>query len=134
MNGGGWMVFHFFHFFLSFNFIVLFPFLKKYDNIIFIIIVFWLGNYRPSGLLFFCARFSSFHTLASLLTFFVCFFVLFHSCCSHARGGMENTRAWVPISYNHTERYLGFFARRNSPSVGRSKAYQNVIILLHMYL
>ena len=33
--------------------------------------------------LFFCARIISFHTHASFLTFF-CFFVLFHSCCSHA--------------------------------------------------
>ena len=42
-----------------------------------IIIVFWLGCDRPSGL-FFRVRFASFYTHASLLTFFVYFFVLFH--------------------------------------------------------
>ena len=47
----------------------------------FIIIVFWLGSNRPSGL-FFRARFSFFNTHASLLTFLVRFFILFHSCCS----------------------------------------------------
>ena len=34
---------------------------------------------------FFRELFASFHTHASLLAFFVCFFILFHSCCSHAR-------------------------------------------------
>ena len=43
----------------------------------------------------FRARFTSFDPRASLLTVFVCFFALFHSCCSHARV-LENTRAWVP--------------------------------------
>ena len=41
------------------------------------------------------ARFTSFHNHAqgaSVLTVFVCFFVLLHSCCSHARV-WENTRA-----------------------------------------
>ena len=45
----------------------------------------WLGYDRPSGCLLFHACFASFHTHASLPTFFVCFFVLFRSCCSHAR-------------------------------------------------
>ena len=31
------------------------------------------------------AHFASFHTHVSLLTFFVCFFILFHSCCSQVR-------------------------------------------------
>ena len=39
--------------FCQLNFIVLFPFLIKYDHIFFIIIVFWLGCDRPSGLLLF---------------------------------------------------------------------------------
>ena len=39
--------------FCQLNFIVLFPFLIKYYHILFIIIVFWLGCDRPSGLLFF---------------------------------------------------------------------------------
>ena len=53
--------------------------------------IFGLGFETPSGLLFFRAFFASFYTHASLLTFFVCFFVLFgktleclgkHSCMS----------------------------------------------------
>ena len=70
---------------ISVEFHCYFPFFIKYCHILFIIIVFWLGCDRPSGLLFFRARFASFHTHASLLVFFVCFFILFHSCCSHAR-------------------------------------------------
>ena len=49
----------------------------------FIIVVFWLGNDSPSGLLFFLARLTSFHAHASLLTVLVCLFILFISCCSH---------------------------------------------------
>ena len=37
-------------FFSQLSFIVLFPFLIKYDHILFIIIVFWLECDRPSGL------------------------------------------------------------------------------------
>ena len=40
-------------FFCQLNFIVLFPFLIKYCHILFIMIVFWLGCDRPSGLLLF---------------------------------------------------------------------------------
>ena len=39
--------------FCQLNFIVLFPFLIKYYHILFIIIVFWLGCDRPTGLLLF---------------------------------------------------------------------------------
>ena len=45
------------------------------------ILIRMLQAYRP---FFPCPR-ASFHTHASLLTFFVCFFVLFRSCYSHAR-------------------------------------------------
>ena len=55
---GGWMICHFsniqVHFvFCQLNFIVLFTFLTKHYHILFIIIVFWLGCDRPSGLLLF---------------------------------------------------------------------------------
>ena len=70
---------------ISVEFHCYFPLFIKYCHILFIIIVFWLGCDSPSELLFFRARFASFHTHASLLVFFVCFFILFHSCCSHAR-------------------------------------------------
>ena len=57
-SGEGWMICNFsnisVHFaFCSLNFIVIFPFLIKYSDILFIIIVFWLGCDRPSGLLLF---------------------------------------------------------------------------------
>ena len=92
------------------NFIVLFSFFIKYYHILFIIIVFWLGCDRPSGLLFFRAGFASFHTHVTLLTFFVCFFILFHSCCSHARVFGKTLVHEFPISYSPTEWYLLFFA------------------------
>ena len=123
----------------------------------------WLGNDRPSGL-FFCTRFTSFNTHAFLLTF-ICFFVLFHCCCSHARvfgktllrefpfavpmqeclgkhscvsslllfpskSVWENTRAWVPFSYIHTERYVIFSRGEIVLCFGQSFTYQNLIILL----
>ena len=96
--------------FCQLNFIVLFPFLIKYCHILFIIIVFWLGCDRPSRLLFFRARFAFFHTHASHLTSFVCLFILFHSCCSHAQVIGKTLVHEFPISYSHTEWYLHFFA------------------------
>ena len=65
----------------------------KYYNIMCIIIVFSLGCDRLG--LFFHARCVSFHNNASLLTFFVYFFVLLHSCCSLCPNVWENTRARV---------------------------------------
>ena len=93
----------------------------------FILIVFVLVSERPSGLLFFVPAFllsiltplflpsSSVYLISSLL--FPCISV------------WENTRAWVPF---HIAILHGtfFFARRNSPCVGWSFAYQNLIILL----
>ena len=57
---------------------------------------------------FFRAPFISFHTHASLLTVFVCFFILFHFCCSHAPVFGKRLVHELPISYSHTERYLLF--------------------------
>ena len=64
---------------------------------------------------FFCARFASFHTHASLLTFFVCFFILFHSCCSQARVFGKTLLDEFHIQYIHTEWYL-FFSDRATTS------------------
>ena len=62
---------------------------------------------RLSGLLFFSsARFTSFHTHASLLTFFVCFFVLFHSCYSHARVFGKTLVHEFHVSYSNIEFYF----------------------------
>ena len=55
----------------------------------------------------FCARFTSFHAHASLLTFFS-FFVLLHSCCSHEQVFVKTLVHEFPISYSHTEWYLLF--------------------------
>ena len=83
-----------------------FSYLMKYYNILFIFIIFWLGCDRPSGLLFFRACFASFYTHASILTVFVCLFILFSSCCSHARVFGKTLVHEFPISYSNTEWYL----------------------------
>ena len=75
----------------------------------FIIIVFWLEYDWSSGLLFFRARFASFLTHASLLTFFVCLFFLFRSFCSHARVFRKTLVLELPMSYSHTEWYTFLF-------------------------
>ena len=85
-----------FCFFCQLNFIVLFPFLIKYYHILFIIIVFWLGCDRPSGLLLFVPA-----LLLSILTpiflssssVSLCYFVL---AVSMRESVWENTRACVP--------------------------------------
>ena len=66
----------------------------------FINIVFWLGSDRPTGL--FRVHFTSFHTYASLLTFF-CFFVLFLSCRLHAQVFGKTLVHKFLISYSLTE-------------------------------
>ena len=55
------------------------------------------------GTSFYCARFVFFHTHASLLTFFVYFFILFHSCCSHGRVFWKILVREFPIYNSHTE-------------------------------
>ena len=66
----------------------------------FITIVFRIGSeYWAVGTFLFRARFTSFHTHASLLTFLFCFFVLFHSCCSHAQVFGKTLMHEFPISY-----------------------------------
>ena len=99
----------------------------------FIIVVFSLGNDRPSGLLFFRARFTSFYTHASLLTAFVCFVVLFHSCCSHARVFVEILVHEFYISYSHTEWYL-FFAKRHDWNGRRVVPCPKLFIIIKLFL
>ena len=66
------------------NWILLyFLYFIKYYYIMFIIIVFWLARDRPLALLFYCTHFTTFHSHTSLLTFSLCFFVLFRFCYSH---------------------------------------------------
>ena len=55
-----------------------------------------------TGLLFSCRRYF-FHIYSPLLTFFLCFIVLFPSCCSHARVFGKTLLHEFLISYSHTE-------------------------------
>ena len=87
-----WIPFYFFHFFENIVILCLF-------------IVFWLGSDRPLGL-FFRPRVTYFHTLVSILTFFVCY--LFHSCCSNARVFGKTLLHEFLVSCSHTEWYLLF--------------------------
>ena len=82
-------------FFVKLKFIVLFPYLLKYNNIMFYIIVFWLGCEGRRDFFFSCpsyffpySRFSSY--LLRLFRYLISF--LLFSCASV----WENTRAWVP--------------------------------------
>ena len=52
---------------------------------------------RPAEHLFFCMRHSS------LFTFFLCFYVLFHSCSSHAQVLGETLVHELIISYSYTK-------------------------------
>ena len=70
--------------------------------------------------------FTSFHTHASLLTFFVCF--LFHSWCSLARVSGKMLVHEFPISYILTEWYL-HFSWGEIVSLGLSFVFQNHIFL-----
>ena len=56
----------------------------------------------------FRARFTAYHNHVSLLTFIVFFFILFHSCCSHARVFGKTLVHEFLISSSHTEWYLLF--------------------------
>ena len=120
-----------------------FSFFIKYYNIIFIIIVFWLGSSRPSGLLSFVPsllfpydlenRLSlifPFSNYASLLTFFVCLIVLFHSCCSHARvfGQILVHEFPFPIAIQYWV-VPSFFAKRSDRNGGRVACQKLTIII-----
>ena len=107
---GGWFVFFrllkFILFVVDWISLNFFQFLIKYYPIMFIIIVFWLGYDRPSGLLFFVPALliSIFKPLFYLLRLFI----LFHSCCSHARLFGKTLVHEFLISYSHTEWCLLF--------------------------
>ena len=72
-----------------------------------------------SRVFIFYARFTSFHTHASLPTFKICFFILFHSCCSHAWVFAKPLVHEFPISYSHTELYF-IFSQNMIEMVGES--------------
>ena len=70
------------------------------------IIVFWFGSDRLAAILFFVPLY--FFPYGSLLTFIVCFLILFHSYYSRARVFGKTLVREFPISYSHTEWYLLF--------------------------
>ena len=78
--------------------------LTNYDCYYYILVMY---NVRPLGLLSSCPL-CFFHTHASLLFVFVCFCILFHFCCSHARVFGKTFVHEFPISYCHTEWFLLF--------------------------
>ena len=74
----------------------------------FIVIVFRLGTDRPSGLLFFSCPLYFFPYSRLILCSNLFFFVLFHTCCSHAPVFGKTLLHEFLISYSHTECYLFF--------------------------
>ena len=86
---------------------------------------------RPSGHFFFRARFAFFHTHASLLTSFVCFFILFHSCCSHAQVFGKTLVHEFPIAIlNATLFFRSVMAMNNWK---RSGIKQIILLLIKCY-
>ena len=64
----------------------------------------WLDETKsPDRTHFFRVRCTSFHIHSPLLTFFLCFIVLFQSCCSHAQVFGKTLVHEFPILYSHTE-------------------------------
>ena len=106
---GRWIICHFSN--IEVHFVVcqiklngIFPFLIKYYHILFIIIIFWLGSDRLSGLLSCPLYFSPYSRLSSYrLPLSI---VLFQSCCSHARVFGKTLVHEFPIFYSHTEWYF----------------------------
>ena len=98
--------------------------------------VFWSCNVRPSRLLFSGPLY--FFTCSRLLAFFLCFLVLFHSCCYHARVFGKTLVNELPISYSRTEWYLLFANPRWSKwslSCLSKTNYinNNIVILKYIY-
>ena len=93
--------------FLLIEFHCTFPFLIKYYRILFIIIVFWLGCDRPSGLLLFVPALllSAVTPLFLPSSFFsLSYFVL----AVPMRECLGKLLHEFPMSYSHTEWYLPF--------------------------
>ena len=86
----------------------------------FINIVYLCGSDRPFGLLYIVP--AVFLPISSLLAFFVCLFVLFHSSCSHARVFGKTLAHDFVTSYRHTDRYfiLSLFGARETKHAQRT--------------
>ena len=116
--------------FCELNFIVLFQFLIKYYHV-FIIIVFWLGSDRPSGLLSYMpALFLS--TLTPPFSYRLCLFILFHSCCSHARVFGKTLVHEFPCPIAILNGTFFFFSKRHDRNVAYQK--QTIITIIIIFL
>ena len=107
-----------FHYTFSISYKIL-----PYLNFMFIIIIlFW------SGLRFFVPALLLSILMPLFLPFSVCIFVLFRSCCSHARVFGKALVHEFPMSSRHTEWYLPF-SRGEIVCLCRSFVSQNQIKL-----
>ena len=115
--------------FCQLNFIVLFPFLIKHYYILFIIIVFWLGCDRPSGLLLFVPALL-FFVLTPLFqppsSVSLSYFILAVPMPVFGKTLVHE----IPISYSHTEWYLLFFRSVKAMNNWKRSAIKQILLLL----
>ena len=71
---------------------------------------------------FSCPVYFYFVQYTPLSSYCLLMFVLFHFCCSLSRVYGKTLVHESHVSYRHSEWYLLFIARRNSPCIGRSFA------------
>ena len=120
-NGGGWIFFHISIVLVHYIFFNWISFFSMFYKILQYYVYYYciLIRYGLAALPYFRARFYFFPYPTSLLIFFFfsCFFVLFHSCCSHSRLFGKTLVHESPISYSHTEWYLPFFGKRDGRRV-----------------
>ena len=114
--------------FCRLNFIVPFPYLIKYYNIMFIIvIVFWFGSDKPAGLFFFFAPPSLLSILTPLVFSSSSVYLSYFILCFHAPVFGKTLLHELPISYSHTEWYL---FSRNEIILGRRVCCQKITIII----
>ena len=83
--------------------------------------------------IFFRARFALFHTHASLLTSFVCFFILFHSCCSNAQVFGKTLVHEFPVSYIAILNGTFFFRSVKAMNNWKRSAIKQILLLLLLF-
>ena len=89
-------------------------------------------NYQATvlrfGQHFFSARCASFHIHSTLLTFFICFLVLFNLCCSDAQLFGQTLEHECHISYSHTDWYMLFRSAKALKNWERSSVNKLIIL------
>ena len=78
---------------------------------------------RVDRIYFFLVRCDYIHIHSPLLTFFLCFFILFQSCCSHAQVFGRTLVHEFPIFYSHTEWNLTTSLYDNSENILKVECY-----------